>query len=79
VFTFGEDGAMDGFGGKVAAVTGAGSGIGRALALELARSGARLAISDVDTDGLAQTEKFIPRCGQAIASSVGRTLDRASN
>src|ERR1700730_2031503 len=47
---------MEGFAGKVAAVTGAGSGIGQALALELGRSGAALAISDVDADGLAQTE-----------------------
>ena len=42
---------MAGFAGKVAAVTGAGSGIGQALAIELARSGAKLAISDVDTEG----------------------------
>lgn len=32
---------MEGFAGKVAVVTGAGSGIGQALAIELARSGAR--------------------------------------
>ena len=48
---------MRGFTGKVAVVTGAGSGIGQALAIELARSGAKLAISDVDTEGLAHTEK----------------------
>ena len=41
--------------GRVAAITGAGSGIGQALAIELARAGAQLAISDVDTEGLAQT------------------------
>ena len=35
---------MEGFAGKVAAVTGAGSGIGQALAIELARSGASVAI-----------------------------------
>ncbi|WP_327010327.1 SDR family NAD(P)-dependent oxidoreductase [Dactylosporangium sp. NBC_01737] len=41
--------------GKVAVVTGAGSGIGRQLAVELARRGARLAVSDVDPAGLAGT------------------------
>ena len=42
---------MEGFAGKVAVVTGAGSGIGQALAVELGRSGAKVAISDVDTEG----------------------------
>ncbi|GAB3013527.1 SDR family NAD(P)-dependent oxidoreductase [Mycobacterium bourgelatii] len=41
--------------GKVAVVTGAGSGIGRALAVGLARRGARVAMSDVNKDGLADT------------------------
>ena len=41
---------MQGFAGKVAVVTGAGSGIGQGLAIELGRSGASVAISDVDTD-----------------------------
>jgi NADP-dependent 3-hydroxy acid dehydrogenase YdfG len=57
---------MEGFAGKVAAVTGAGSGIGQALAVELARSGAKLAISDVDTEGLAQTEERLKAIGAPV-------------
>ena len=59
---------MEGFAGKVAAVTGAGSGIGQALALELARSGASVAISDVDTEGLAQTEEQLKAIGAPVRS-----------
>jgi len=40
---------------KVVVITGAGSGIGRALALDLARRGSLLALSDVDEAGLAET------------------------
>lgn len=57
---------MPGFAGKVAAVTGAGSGIGQALAIELGRCGARLAISDVDTEGLAQTEEQLQAIGAPV-------------
>jgi len=59
---------MEGFAGRVAAVTGAGSGIGQALALELARSGASVAISDVDTEGLAQTEEQLKAIGAPFRS-----------
>jgi NADP-dependent 3-hydroxy acid dehydrogenase YdfG len=57
---------MEGFAGKVAAVTGAGSGIGQALAIELARSGASVAISDVDTEGLAATEEQLKAIGASV-------------
>ncbi|WP_123025303.1 SDR family NAD(P)-dependent oxidoreductase [Mycolicibacterium stellerae] len=57
---------MKGFTDKVAVVTGAGSGIGRALAIELARSGAKLAISDVDTEGLAATEERLTTLGAPV-------------
>ncbi|MDX1892658.1 SDR family NAD(P)-dependent oxidoreductase [Mycolicibacterium sp. 050158] len=57
---------MQGFAGKVAVVTGAGSGIGQALALELARSGAKVAISDVDMDGLAITEARLKALGAQV-------------
>jgi short-subunit dehydrogenase len=47
---------------KVAVITGAGSGIGRELARALATRGARLALSDVDEGGLAETKRL---CGDA--------------
>ncbi len=59
---------MQGFAGKVAVVTGAGSGIGQALAVELGRSGAAVAISDVDTDGLKVTEDRLAAIGAKVKS-----------
>jgi NAD(P)-dependent dehydrogenase (short-subunit alcohol dehydrogenase family) len=49
--------------GKVAIVTGAGSGIGRASSALFAREGARLIIVDKNTDGLNETAKIISRSG----------------
>jgi NAD(P)-dependent dehydrogenase (short-subunit alcohol dehydrogenase family) len=47
------------FSGKVAVVTGAGSGIGRALALGLAARGAKLALSDINEATLAETTALV--------------------
>ncbi|CQD13169.1 short chain alcohol dehydrogenase [Mycobacterium europaeum] len=57
---------MHEFAGKVAVVTGAGSGIGQALALELGREGAKVAISDVDIEGLAETEAQLTAIGAEV-------------
>ena len=48
---------------KVVVITGAGSGIGRALALNLARRGSLLALSDVDETGLAETVDQVQKAG----------------
>ncbi|HEY6306527.1 MAG TPA: SDR family NAD(P)-dependent oxidoreductase [Candidatus Angelobacter sp.] len=45
--------------GAVAVVTGAGSGIGRALAINLAARGAQLALADVNAAGLEETRKLL--------------------
>jgi NAD(P)-dependent dehydrogenase (short-subunit alcohol dehydrogenase family) len=53
--------------GKTAAVTGAGSGLGRAMALAFAQEGMRLALADVDEAGLSETKKLI---GNALTMRV---------
>jgi NAD(P)-dependent dehydrogenase (short-subunit alcohol dehydrogenase family) len=64
--------------GKVAVVTGAGSGIGRQLALELARRGARLAVSDVDETGLAETVAEVKALGAEVQGAALDVSDRAA-
>jgi NADP-dependent 3-hydroxy acid dehydrogenase YdfG len=67
---------MQGFAGKVAVVTGAGSGIGQALAIELGRSGAKLAISDIDTEGLAVTEQRLKAIGVPVKADRLNVTER---
>lgn len=47
--------------GKVVALTGAASGIGRCLAIQLAEKGCKLAIADVDSEGLQKTIEKLPK------------------
>ena len=47
--------AVTSFSGKVAAITGAGSGMGRALAVLLSEAGCDVAISDINQDSLDET------------------------
>lgn len=46
------------FTNRVAVITGAGSGIGRGLAIELAAAGARLALVDINAEALAETQRL---------------------
>lgn len=69
---------MSGFRGRVVVVTGAGSGIGRALGLALARRGARLALSDVDEDGLAETGRAAGELGAETFRQRVDVTDRAA-
>lgn len=54
---------MKQFENKVAAITGAGSGIGRELAIQLATAGCHLALSDINEAGLAETRKLAEATG----------------
>lgn len=53
-----------------AVITGAASGFGRALALELARRKARLVLADVNHEGCEETARFVLEAGAAEAKAV---------
>lgn len=59
----------------VAVVTGAGSGIGRELALQLARAGARLALNDNDAASLVETRRHVEELGGCV---LARAFDVGS-
>ena len=64
--------------GKIAVVTGAASGIGRSMALALAREGADLVLADLNRDGLAEVRSEIEamgRRGLAIPADVTKLKD----
>ena len=67
---------MSSFEGKVAVITGAGSGIGRALALDLAARGAKLALSDIDADGLAETVRAVEVFGAEVKADRLNVAER---
>jgi butyryl-CoA dehydrogenase len=69
---------MKDFHGRVAAITGAGSGIGRALAQELARRGAHVALADIDEAGLAETASQCEGRGVKITRQHLDVADRAA-
>jgi len=66
------------FDGRVAAITGAGSGIGRALAVNLSRRGSHLALSDIDEVGLAETVTLCEGTGVKVTSHRLDVAERAA-
>jgi NAD(P)-dependent dehydrogenase (short-subunit alcohol dehydrogenase family) len=67
---------MTGLAGKVAVITGAGSGIGRAAAVRFAAAGARVAITDVDAAALDETAALV--ADDAVLSVAGDIVDPAT-
>ena len=67
---------MKSFENKVAAITGAGSGIGRALARELASRGCHLALADVNASGLEETRQALASYGVRISTEVVNVAER---
>jgi NAD(P)-dependent dehydrogenase (short-subunit alcohol dehydrogenase family) len=81
-----EEKTMSRLNGKVAVVTGAAAGNGRAMALRFAELGADVAIADVDSDGAEETARaaretgrraLAVRCDVAVKADIDRLLEGA--
>jgi len=69
---------MKSFDNKVAAITGAASGIGRQLALELVRRKCHVALSDVNAEGLQETAEQAQGSGVRVTSQRVDVADRGA-
>ncbi|MEM8496551.1 MAG: SDR family oxidoreductase [Pseudomonadota bacterium] len=67
--------SKDAFQGKIVAVTGAGSGVGRALARLYSQAGASVAILDIEDERLAQTASDLTDEGANVLKIVGDVSD----
>ena len=61
---------------KVALITGSGRGIGRAIAIELAKEGAAIIVNDMDADSAKQTAEMIHSTGGQTLVSIANIVDR---
>ena len=66
------------FRGKTCVITGAAGGIGRALALQLSKYGANLALSDIDVDQLDETTQDARNLGAVVHCTHLDMADHAS-
>lgn len=69
---------MNGFDGKVAIVTGGGSGLGEAIAKLLARKGSRVVVSDIDLQGAERVVREIASAG-GTASAIRQDTAQAED
>ena len=70
--------AIDIFTERIAIVTGAASGIGRALALELALRGAKVILADINTAMLNETLESITEAGYKATTAICDVTDFAA-
>ncbi|MEM3563948.1 MAG: SDR family NAD(P)-dependent oxidoreductase, partial [Candidatus Jordarchaeaceae archaeon] len=64
--------------GRIALITGSGSGIGRAISLRYAREGADIVVNDVNLEGANETAKMIEKLGRrvmVIRADVGKSAE----
>ncbi|MEC8443779.1 MAG: SDR family NAD(P)-dependent oxidoreductase, partial [Pseudomonadota bacterium] len=64
--------------GSTIAITGSGQGLGRAMAVELARKGARIAIIDMNPEAMEETQRLVKVMGSEARCYVCNVADEAS-
>lgn len=69
---------MKDFAGKTAVITGAGSGIGRGMAVAFAREGAHVVAADVDAEGLDETARLVKDAGSDATTAIVDVRDGAA-